>query len=104
MPNSPWRPSRAFGLQPPLDRVADVGGHVLEIGQAVGSAGNALAVVGDAQVVLALLPAADDRDVAGPGVDAVLDELGHRLERVALRQGDDGDGVPVVADLQATRG
>lgn len=31
-------------------------------------------------------------------VDAVLDELGHRLEGVALGESDDGNGIPVVAD------
>jgi hypothetical protein len=34
----------------------------------------------------------------GMSVDAVLNELGHCRERVRLRQGDDIDRVPVVAD------
>ena len=33
-------------------------------------------------------------------IDAVFHQLGDRLQWAALRQGDDSDRVPVVADLQ----
>jgi len=33
-------------------------------------------------------------------IDAVFDQLGDRLERAALGQCDDGDGIPVIADLE----
>ena len=48
----------------------------------------------------AVLAPARDRDGARLGVDAVLHQLGNRLQRAALRQRDDGDGIPVIADLQ----
>jgi len=37
-------------------------------------------------------------------VDAVLDELGHRFQRIALRQRDDRNRVPVVADAEIAAG
>jgi hypothetical protein len=33
-------------------------------------------------------------------VDAIFDEFGDRLERVALRERNDADGIPVIADAQ----
>ena len=91
---------RPVELQPPLDRVADVGRDVAEVRRAFGVLRDAGAVVGDRQVMLASLPAAGDGDVARACVDRVLDELGDRLQRVLLRQGDDGDRIPVVADAE----
>ena len=38
------------------------------------------------------------------GVDAVLDELGYRFQRIALRQRDDRDRIPVVADAEIAAG
>jgi hypothetical protein len=72
----------------------------MEIRLACGVAGNAGAIVLDAEAMTSLFPGAGDRDVAGAGVDAVFDELGDGLERVALREGDDGDGIPVIADAE----
>src|SRR6516225_746018 len=47
-----------------------------------------------------VLAAARDRHSARLRINAVFDQLGDRLQWAGLRQGDDGDGVPVVADLQ----
>jgi hypothetical protein len=47
-----------------------------------------------------MLAAARDRHSARFRINAVFDQLGDRLQWAGLRQGDDGDGVPVVADLQ----
>src|SRR4051812_14315254 len=47
-----------------------------------------------------VLAAARDRHGARLRINAVFDQLGDRLQWAGLRQGDDGDGVPVVADLQ----
>ena len=33
-------------------------------------------------------------------IDAVFDELGDRLQRIVLRERDDADRVPVIADLE----
>jgi hypothetical protein len=77
-----------------------VGGDVLEIGEAVAIAGDTIAVVLDREVVRAVLAAAGDGDGLRAGIDAVLDELGDRLERIALRQRDDPNRVPVIADPQ----
>src|SRR2546430_16608708 len=48
--------------------------------------------------MLAVLAAARDRNGLRVRVDAVLDELGDRLQRVPLRERDDTDRVPVIAD------
>ena len=77
-----------------------MGGDVVEVRYAVVIQSNALAIVHDSQIVLALFASAHDGDVAGVGIDGVLDELRDRLQRAVLREGDDGDGVPVVADAQ----
>jgi hypothetical protein len=90
----------AIGLEPPLDRVADVRGDVLEVGKAVGVARHAVAVVTDREVVLAVLAPARDRNSLGTCVDAVLDELRDGLQGIALRERDDANRVPVVADAQ----
>jgi hypothetical protein len=65
----------AFGLQVPLDRIADLRGDVLEVGHPGFVARHAVAIVLDRQVVLTLLAPACDRDGLGAGVDAVFDEL-----------------------------
>ena len=38
------------------------------------------------------------------GVDAVLDEFRYRFQRIALRQRDDRDRVPVVTDAEIAAG
>src|SRR5438105_7250786 len=85
-----------------LHRIADVRGDVAEIGNAVSIARNAIAIVADGEIVFAVLPTTRDRDLSRVRVDAVLDELGNSFQRVALRQGDDPDCVPVIADSQLT--
>ena len=77
--------AQALGLQAPLDGVADMRRDVLEVWQPRAVARHAVAVVLDQEIVSALLAAACDGDHVGVGVDAVLDELRNRLERVALR-------------------
>ena len=62
--------------------------------------GNAIAVILDRDVVLAVLPSARDRNGPRVCVDAVLDELGDRLQWVPLRERDDTDCVPIIADLE----
>ncbi len=91
---------RSLRLEPPLDRIADVGGDVVEVRLAVGVPAHALAVVLHAQVMLSLVLAAGDDDRLRARVDAVLDQLRDRLERIALRQRDDRDRVPVIADAE----
>src|SRR6185436_7612296 len=91
-------------LQLALDGIADVRRNVVEIGLAVGIPAYALTVVLHAQVMLTLLLAPGDDDRLRASVDAVFYELGHRLERIALRQGDDGDRIPVIADAQVAAG
>jgi hypothetical protein len=74
-----------------LDTASDIARH-------------AAAVVRDRQEGVAVLAPARDDDMAGAGVDAVLDELGDRFQRIVLRQCNDGDGVPIVADAQLPAG
>jgi hypothetical protein len=57
---------------------------VAEIRNAVGIAGNAIAVVTDGEIVLAVLPTTRDRDLSRVCVDTILDELGNSFQRVAL--------------------
>jgi hypothetical protein len=89
-----------LAFEPLFHRVADVGGHVLEIGVAGFIERHARAVVDDFEVMLAFLLAAHDGDVAGAGVNGVLDELGDGFERIVLGEGDDRYGAPRVADLE----
>ncbi len=62
--------------------------------------GNAIAVIHDPQIRLVVLPATRNSDVAGMCINAVFDEFRNGFKRVRLRQRDDGDRVPVVADTQ----
>src|ERR1700689_3757815 len=48
----------------------------------------------------AVFPAASDGDGLCVRIDAVLDEFGNRLERVALRQSDNSNRIPVIPDSQ----
>src|SRR6266478_1077762 len=90
----------ALRFQASLDRVAHVRGDIVEIRRAVRIPAHAFAIVLHAEVMLALLFAAGDDDRLGACIDAVFDQFGHRLERIALRQGDDRDRFPVIADAQ----
>ena len=76
--------------------------HVVEIRPPGFVPANAFAVILDAQEVNAVFLAADQSDIPGPRIDAVLDKLGYRLERIALRQGNNANRVPVVADAQSS--
>jgi hypothetical protein len=62
-----------------------VSGYVLEIGLTLLVAGHAIAVVLDRDIVLRVLAVARDRNSFRARVDAILDELGNRLLRIALR-------------------
>jgi hypothetical protein len=53
------------------------------------------------QIVRAVFSAASDRDGLRLRVDAVLNELGNRFERITLRQRDDADRIPPSESLQA---
>jgi hypothetical protein len=61
---------------------------------------HSIAIVLDREIVLPVLAAAGDRDGLGVSVDAVLDELGDRLQGIALRERNDTDRVPVIPDLE----
>jgi hypothetical protein len=75
----------AVGLQSALDRVANVSGDIFEVRQSLGIARHAVAVILDREIVCAAFSTARNRDGLGMRVDAVLHELGDRLERIALR-------------------
>ena len=94
----------ALCLQVALDRVANVRGDVLEVRQPFVVTRDAVAVILDREVVRAILAAARDDDRSGARVDAVFHELGDGLERVALRERDDPDRIPVVADPEFAAG
>ncbi len=71
-------------FQPPLDRITDVRGHVLEVGEPLLIARHAVAVILDGEVVCAVLLAARNGDSLGVRIDRVLDEFGNRFQRIAL--------------------
>ena len=77
-----------------------MGGHIAEVRLALAVARHPFAVVADRKEMLAVLAGARNRNGVRLGIDAVLDQLGNRLQRAALRQRDDRDCVPVIADLQ----
>src|SRR6516225_11031528 len=92
----------AFGLQVPLHRVADMRGHVFEVGQSVRRSRDALSVVPEEKILLTVLAATRDNNCFGACIDAVFNKLGYSLERVGLGQRDDTDGVPIIAYPQFT--
>src|SRR6185437_11446509 len=87
-------------LQMPFDGIANVGSHILEVRDTFRVTGDAVTVVFNREVMLAMFTTARNRDRLCVCVDRVLDELGNRLQGIALRQSDDADRVPVVADTQ----
>src|SRR5437762_7902644 len=77
---------------------------VLEVRQPVRIARETVAIVFDLYVVFTVL--ATTRDDNGPGVriDTVLDQLGDGFERTTLRERDNTDRVPIIAeDRKSTR-
>jgi hypothetical protein len=75
-------------------------GDVAEIRPPIRVARHPASVIADAQILLSAVPAAGNRHRARLSVDAVLDQLGDGLQGIRLRQRDDGNGVPVIADPQ----
>ncbi len=92
--------ARTACLQPALDGIADMGGNVVEIRTALLVPRNALTVIAYRQEVTAVFAPSRDGNLAGLCVDAVLDQLGNRLERITLRQCDDRDRIPVISNLE----
>ena len=81
-----------------------MGGNILKVRLAFIVTGNAFAIIGDAQELFAAFLAANDADVLRLCINAVLDELCDGLERIVLRERDDGDRAPGVADAQFSFG
>lgn len=77
-----------------------MGGHKAEVWEALRISGNAVTITGDPQVVDPLFSSSRDDHVAGARIDTVLNEFSHSLERIALGKGNDGDGVPIIADAE----
>ena len=75
---------------------------VLEVRQPVRIARDAVAIVLHRQIVFAVLTTTRDDNGLGVCIDAVLDKLSDGLERVALRERDDADGIPIIPDPQFT--
>ena len=78
----------------------NVGGHKAEVWEALRIPGNAVTITGDPQVVDPLFSSSRDDHVAGARIDTVLNEFSHSLERIARGKGNDGDGVPIIADAE----
>ena len=75
-------------------------GDIAKVRPSVRIAGNALTVIPDLQVVAAFAATANDRDIRCAGIDGILDQLGDGLQRIRLRQRNDRDRIPVVADAE----
>src|SRR5881296_853399 len=93
-------PGSALSLETLLHRVANVRGDIFEVRNTDGVAPDAFSVIFDPQELDAFFLSPRDRDAFGARIDAVLHELGHRFERIALRKSDDSDGVPVIPDAE----
>jgi hypothetical protein len=74
----------AVCFEVPFDGIANVRGHVLKVGKSIGIARHSIAVILDRQIMSAVFSAASDGDSLRLRVDAVLNELGNRFERIAL--------------------
>ncbi len=77
-----------------------MGGDITKVWPPVRIAGNALPVIPDLQVVAAFAATANDRDISCAGIDGVFDQLSDGLQRIRLRQSDDRDRIPVVANAE----
>jgi len=86
-------PGFACALELALDRIADMGCNIAKIS-------DAFAVVDDLYIGLVLRFSSDDRHVLRARVDRVFHELCDGLQGVILRKRDDGNHVPVIADLE----
>ena len=91
-------------FETPLYGIADVGGHVTEIRDSMIVPRYTVTIIGDHQIMLAPLPPPRDGHVTCASVDAVLHELGHCFEGIALGQRNDGDRVPVVSNAEPSGG
>ena len=73
---------------------------IAEVWPAFRIAGNALPVILDLEVMAAFAATANDRDIRCARIDGVLHQLSDGLQRIRLRQRNDRDRIPVVADAQ----
>ena len=74
--------------------------HIFEVWFSLIVPGNAIPVIRDSKKGFTMFASAGDRNVARVGVDTVFNELCNCLQRVRLRQGDDIDRIPVIANPQ----
>jgi hypothetical protein len=74
----------AVSLHLPFDGIADVSGNILKIGLAVFIARNAIAIILYAQEMLPSISPPGDGYVPRCGINAILDEFSHCLQRVLL--------------------
>ena len=72
--------------------------HILEVRFPLFIPGNTIPVVYDAQIGFTVLAATGYRNIAGIGINTVFNEFRHRLQRIRLRQSNDIDRIPVIAD------
>ena len=56
-----------------------MGGNILEVRRPSLVPRNSVSIIDDPKIVLATFPPARNRDMTGPGIDAVFDELGDGL-------------------------
>lgn len=75
---------------------------VLELRQPVWIARDAVAIVPNRQIILAVLASARDGNRLGMRIDAVFNQLRDSLKRIALRQCNDTEGIPIIPDPQLT--
>ena len=75
-------------------------GDITKVRPPLRIARNALPVIPDLQVMSAFAATANNRDISCAGIDGILDQLRDRLQRTRLRQGNDRDRIPVVADAE----
>ena len=74
--------------------------NITKVRPPVSTARNALPVIPDLQVVATFAATANDRDIRCASIDRILDQLGDGLQRIRLRQRNDRDRIPVIADAK----
>jgi hypothetical protein len=74
--------------------------HVSEIRLPLLIPANSISVILNPQKMNALLLPARQSDVSGTRINAILDKLRDRLERITLRKRNDPNRIPIIANPQ----
>jgi hypothetical protein len=91
------QPGAPVRFQSPLHRIANVRRDIAKIRPALAVSRHPFAIIADSEERSAMLAPACNRDGMRLGINAVLDQLCDGLQGAALRERNDGNGIPVIA-------